>query len=128
MSINPVAIIVHEDEEAIKTLAQKMHIWVVATDKNKVVVEKLWQSKLPEGLTATFYEVPSNASAEEMCAVKAIDLVEDHHSSVFNAEPWLEIQVHGCGVTKTLLNEFHEFSNVKIEAKEYGFNVIRPSE
>ena len=121
------AIIVSESEQAIKDLAHEMHVWVAATVKNKPVVEALWKEDSPEELTATHYDIPTGASREKMCVV-AIDLVENHHSSVFGAAPWLEIQVHGCSATKRLVAEFNEFSNVEIEAQEYGFSVTRPCE
>lgn len=95
--------------------------------ENKPLVEALWKEGLPEELTATHYDIPANSSREEMCVI-AIDSVENHHSSVFGAAPWLEIKVHGCGATKRLVDEFNEFSNVKIEAQEYGFSVTRPCE
>lgn len=127
MSINQVAIIVHEKEQAIKDLAHEMHLWVAATEKNKAVVEALWKLNTPEELTISHYHVPADSTAEEKCLI-AIDLVEDHHSSVFSAEPWLEIQVHGCEPTEKLVSEFKEFENTKITKQGYGFNVTRPSE
>lgn len=127
MSINQVAIVVHENEHAIKELAHKMHVWVAATEKNKAVVEALWKLNTSDELTATHYDVPHGSTAEEMCLI-AIDLVEDHHSSVFSAEPWLEIQVHGCELTERLESEFREFGNTTIAKQGYGFNVTRPSE
>jgi hypothetical protein len=127
MSINQVAIIVNENEQTIRDLAHEMHIWVAATEKNKSVVEALWKEGLPEELTATHYEIPTKASRDEMCVI-AIDLVENHHSSLFGAAPWLEIQVHGCSATKKLVAEFKEFRNVEIEAQEYGFSVTRKCE
>lgn len=127
MSTNQVAIIVHEDEQAIKVLAQAMHLWIAATDKNKVTVETLWQAATPEELTVTHYDIQYGSTAEEMCLV-AIDMVEEHHSSVFSAEPWLEIQVHGCDLTPKLESEFKEFGNTTITKQDYGFNVTRPGE
>ncbi|QSX35035.1 hypothetical protein JYB87_07395 [Shewanella avicenniae] len=127
MSINQVAIIVHEDEQVIRELAQKMHIWVAATDKNKVVVEALWQLDTPEELTISHYVVSPDSSEEEMVLL-AKDLVENHHSSVFGAAPWLEVQVHGCNLTKKLASEFQEYGNTLLTKQGYGFNVTRPSE
>lgn len=117
----------HENEQAIKKLAHDMNIWVAATVKNKAVVEAVWKMNTPEELTASHYDVPDNSTTEEMCLI-AIDLVEEHHSSVFNAEPWLEIQVHGCNPTEKLESEFKEYGSIKVDKQSYGFNVTRPSE
>ncbi len=127
MNINKVAIIVNENERVINDLARNMHVWVAGTDKNKAVVESLWKQKLPEELTVSHFDIPSDASAEDICII-AIDLVENHHSSVFSANPWLEIQVYGCTLTERLINEFREFKGVKTEKQEYGFKVTRPRE
>ncbi len=127
MSINQVAIIVHESERVIKELAHFMHVWVAATDKNRVVVEAIWKLNIPGELTVSHYDVPEDSTAEEMCLI-AIDLVEDHHSSVFSAEPWFEIQVHGCELTEKLESEFKEFGNTTITKRSYGFNVTRSIE
>ena len=127
MSINQVAIIVHECEQVIKELAQYMHVWVAATDKNRVVVEAIWKLNIPGELTVSHYDVPEDSTAEDMCLI-AIELVEDHHSSVFSAEPWLEIQVHGCELTEKLESEFKEFGNTTITKQGCGFSVIRSIE
>ena len=118
MSINKVAIIVHENEQIIKELAKSMHVWVAATEKNKVVVESLWKLKYPEELSITHYDVTRGSTPEEMCYI-AIDLVESHHSSVFSAEPWLEIQVHGCKLTEKLKTEF-----ILIFLEKTQFNLV----
>ncbi|MEJ2467379.1 MAG: hypothetical protein P8045_17120 [Candidatus Thiodiazotropha sp.] len=127
MSINQVAIIVNEDEQVIRELAHKMHIWVAATKKNKCVVESLWDTSIPSMLSATHYDVPQGATPEEMC-VLAIDLIENHHSSIFGAAPWLEIHVYGCELTDKLKSEFGELANAKIATQKYGFSVKRPNE
>lgn len=127
MSINQVAIVVHENEQAIKELAHDMHIWVAATKKNKMVVEALWKLDTPEELTVSHYDIPDDSTAEEMCLI-AIDLVEDHHSSVVSAGPWLEIQVHGCDLTQKLEAEFKALETTTLAKQGYGFNVTRPSE
>lgn len=125
MNINQVAIIVHESEQVIKELAHYMHVWVAATDKNRGIVEAIWKLNTPGELTVSHYDVPEDSTAEDMCLI-AIELVEDHHSSVFSAEPWLEIQVHGCGLTEKLESEFKEFGNTTITKQGYGFSVTRP--
>jgi hypothetical protein len=127
MSINQVAIIVHENEQAIKELAQKMHLWVAATEKSKAVIEALGKLDTPKEFELSHYDVPVESTAEEKCLI-AIDLVEDHHSSVFGAEPWLEIQVHGCDLTQKLEAELKEFGNTTLVKQGYGFNVTRTSE
>ncbi len=127
MSINQVAIIINENEQAIKELAQKMHLWVVATEKNKAAIDALWKLDTPKEFELSHYDVPANSTAEGKCLI-AIDLVEDHHSSVFGAEPWLEIQVHGCDLTQKLESEFKEFGNTTLAKQDYGFNVTRTSE
>lgn len=127
MSINQVAIVIHEKEQAIKELAKNMHVWVAATEKNKVVVEALWKLDSSKNLTVSHYHAPEGSTAEEMCLI-AIDLVEEHHSSVFGAVPWLEIQVHGCDLTRKLESEFKEFENITLIKQDYGFNVTRPDE
>ena len=124
MSINQVAIIVNENEQTIKELAKSMHVWVVATAKNKVIVEALWKLDLTGELSISHYDVSPDSTLEEKCLV-AIDLVESHHSSVFSAEPWLEIQVHGCKLTEKLKTEFIDFGNTIITNQGYGFNVTR---
>jgi hypothetical protein len=127
MSTTQVAIIIHENEQVIKELAHNMHLWVAATEKNKAFVEALWKLDASEDLTVSHYDVPDRSTAEEMCLI-AIDLVEDHHSSVFSAVPWLEIQVHGCELTQKLESDFNEIGNVILAKQDYGFNVTRPSE
>ena len=127
MNLNKVAIIVHEDESLIKALSKEMHLWVAATEKNKITVESLWALGIVKGLDFSHYDIPVGSSPEDWCVI-AIDLVESHHSSVFGADPWLEIQVHGCELTERLLFEFNEFGNTKIQTQPYGFNVTRPGE
>ena len=98
MSITQVAIIVHENEQVIKELAQNMHIWVVASEKSKAAIKALCKVRTPEELTISQYDVPHESSKEKMCII-AIGLVVDHHS-VFGDTPWLEIQVHGVRLQK----------------------------
>ena len=127
ININQVAIIVHEDEREITALSKRMHLWVAAIKKNKVTVEKLWKIGTPEELSLTHYDISSCTTAEEMCVI-AIDQVDAHHSSVFNAVPWFEIQVHGCELTEKLSKEFKDFGNTTIKRQSYGFNITRPCE
>jgi hypothetical protein len=127
MNINQVAIIVHEDEREIETLSRRMHLWVAATKKNKATVEALWKLSTPKELSLTHYDISSISTAEDMCVI-AIDQVDAHHSSIFSAVPWFEIQVHGCELTEKLTKEFKDFGNTTIKRQDYGFKVTRPCE
>lgn len=127
MSVFQVAIVIHENAQAIQDLAQEMHVWVVATERNKAVLEALWQLDRPEQLSLSHFDVPVGSSVEDICGI-ALDLVEAHHSAVFSAMPWLELQVHGSELTQKLHEELNTFGNIIIQHQDYGFSVTRTDE
>ncbi|MBL4583481.1 MAG: hypothetical protein JKX83_02585 [Pseudomonadales bacterium] len=125
MPVNQVTEVVHENEQAIKELADNMHISIAGIGKNKTIVEAIWNLDTPDDLTASYYDVPHGSTNEEMCLI-GLDLVEDHHPSGFGVQPWLDIRVHGCDPTINLKSEFHKFGNTTITEQDYGFNSSRP--
>lgn len=104
-----------------------MHVWFVATVKNRCTLETLCKQGIKGELTTSHFEVPIGASCEDI-GLLALDLIEAHHSSAFDAEPWHEIQFHGCELSPRLESELKSYGNTTLVKQIYGFNVTRSCE
>ena len=119
-----ISVILREDVELIHTLAVNSHVWVISTAKVREVCESIWSLKDKSGYSLTHFEVDGLAE-EKRNLEKALDLIETHHSSTFDAEDWSEINIYSSSLAKSEISDLLDLDEETLTSTSECYKVIR---
>jgi len=112
--------------ELLATLPPHVPVWVIESDLNTPVVERLRQKRAEEshlqGIT-TFNRKPKLTSEEQaICMLEQVDL---HHGEFSATPPYSILLVIGCTATDKMRQELQEYGLWISEITKEGFVATR---
>ena len=115
--------------EAIRPLAQTMHVCAVGSPINRAVAEDLWKSgpQPPQydnesGITPFDYDPKSDR--ESWCR-QIIDTIDQHHDQWSHDPPYTVLNVYGLQFSAALKPAFESLGFVEFQETAHGFCAIK---
>jgi hypothetical protein len=113
--------------ERLSNLVQGVPVWIVDTQTNKPVVERLWKERPDEGhLTGitTFNDLASLSPEDSF--LSHLDTIELHHG-VYSADPpYTILEVFGTQLTDNAKSVLSEYGFDRFQITSAGFVTSRP--
>lgn len=113
--------------EALKQLAERLHVWVVDTPANRAVAESVWASEQPfrynieRGITT--FASKLGKGPEEWCAA-FLDTIDMHHDEQSHHPGYSVLEVYGLKFTDRLRPKFVDLGFTVFEDTDYGFRAL----
>jgi hypothetical protein len=110
-------------------LAERVHVWVCASQDNRRLAEKYWQAapgaSLERGITT--FNVTDSQPPEEMF-IDILGAVDLHHGEYSHTPPWDTLEVYGTSATSAVRRALAEFGVSEFVGISEGFRCTRPVE
>ncbi len=125
-----VALVLDQDfGDRMKTIAERVHTWVVGSPANRAVAEKMWaalpqpfQYNIESGVT-TFDPALGN-SPEEWCKA-IVSTIDQHHDELSHDPGYSVLEVYGLQFNERLRPYFAELGFSLFEETSCGFRAIK---
>jgi hypothetical protein len=114
----------------IAEISPDMHVWVVESPSNSLVVARLWASTergFGAGLiepVITSFDAREDESPEDLCA-RIVPEIDQHHGEYQRYPAWSEIVVYGTPASARLKASFADIGGAEFEQTSDGF-ICRP--
>jgi hypothetical protein len=112
--------------EALAKLPPHVPVWIIESDLNTPVVERLRQERVEEshlqGIT-TFKEKPSLDPVEQ--AISMLEQVDLHHGEFSADPPYSILEVVGCTANDDMTQELQDYGFAVSEITKGGFTATR---
>lgn len=113
--------------ERLSELAQSGPVWIVDTQKNRAVAQKIWDDQPNrshlDGVTTFKTGVDC---LPEGTLINELDTIDLHHGTYSANPPYTVLEVIGAGMSERLRTELSQFGFDKFEATAEGFRATRP--
>ena len=112
--------------ESLATLPPHVPVWIIESDLNTPVAERLRQERAEEShlqSITTFQEKPKLSSEEQ--AISMLEQVDLHHGECSTDPPYSILEVIGCIATDKMRQELQEYGLGISEITEEGFTATR---
>jgi hypothetical protein len=117
--------------ERLKSLAARVHAWVVRTPANETVAQELWSSQsktsppsIETGVTT--FETEGLSSPEEWC-IDVLDTLDLHHNNYSHHPGYSVLEVYGLKFHDRLKAPFAQLGFTTFENTDYGFRATKPT-
>lgn len=112
--------------ESLAALPPHVPVWIIESDLNSPVVERLRQERSEEshlqGIT-TFKEQPRLSSEEQ--AISVLEQVDLHHGEFSADPPYSILEVIGCTANDDVKQELQDYGFAISEITKDGFTATR---
>jgi hypothetical protein len=108
--------------ERLRPVAARRDTWVVASDINEAVVERIWAERKALGGKPSLTIYPASpAATEEEEWLALLDLIEVHHGSFWSEPPLDTLSVYGATPAPAIAAALREYDYMTVQPTALGF-------